>query len=1517
MDAISDPEQLQDGRAIRAHSPLATGLYRPEDERDACGVGFIADRSGHPTRDVVSKALTAVSCLAHRGAVGCDPHTGDGAGLMTQIPRMFFARVCAEIGIALPRMGMLGVGMLFLPTEAELRRQCLAIVTESAQERGFRVWGVRDVPTDSLACGAAARSTLPHVAQVFVTASFVPADASAFERDLYVLRRIIERRVLLLNLPKDQTFYVCSLSGRTLVYKGMLLSEQLPIFFPDLSQPDFISAIAVFHQRFSTNTTPTWERAHPYRLIAHNGEFNTLRGNVAWMKARERSMQSSVLGDDIAQIRPILDERGSDTAIFDNSLELLLRAGRSLPHALAMMMPEAWENHAELSQELRDFYAYHSSLMEPWDGPACVVFSDGIKVGAALDRNGLRPSRFTITHSGLVVLASEAGVLDIPAIDVARKGRLRPGDMLVVDISTGEVRENDAIKARLAKKRPFGEWFRTRAMTPEALPEPPFPDEPPEQADTLVRRQRLFGYSQEDLRLLLAEMATTGKEPVGSMGNDTPLAVLSERPQLLYQYFKQAFAQVTNPPIDPIREALVMSLRTRVGHMGNLLDDDPHACRQIMLESPVLPTAVYHRLARLNLPGLQAVTFSTVFDPTRRPEALQSAVSRLCYEVETAVFAGSTVIILSDRASGKGAAPIPALLATSAVHHHLVRQGLRTSCSLVVDSGEVWEVMHYCLLLGYGASAIHPYLSYQTILSLAAGGMLAGTDPASALENYSVAINQGILKVMTKMGISVLQSYRGAQVFEAIGLSREFVDRYFTDTPTRLSGIGLEEVTRDIVRRHEYAFDADLELSEPLEQQGRYQWRRQGEFHMYSPETIGLLQHAVRSGSYDVFRKFAAKADNADDRFATLRGLFEFQGHDPIPLESVEPVESIVRRFKTGAMSLGSISREAHENLAIATNRIGARSNTGEGGEDPERYFDERRSAIKQVASGRFGVTIDYLVHCDEIQIKMAQGAKPGEGGQLPGHKVDDYIARIRCSTPGVGLISPPPHHDIYSIEDLAQLIHDLKCANPTARISVKLVSEVGVGTIAAGVAKAKAHTILISGYSGGTGASPLTSIHHAGAPWELGLAETHQALVASGLRDRVRLEVDGQLKTGRDVVIACLLGAEEFGFGTAALVAQGCVLMRVCHLNTCPVGIATQDPVLRKRFAGQPEHVIHYFMFVATHTRSLMAELGFRTVDEMVGQVNRLKVRTDVKNPKAKSLDLSVLLHEFGPQAGPLHHRAPHAGPEGHVLDHGLVVFAEPALSHGIPVDVELPIRNVHRSVGTLLSSEIARRVGGRTLPDALIRFRFQGAAGQSFGAFLASGVELWLEGEANDYVGKGMTSGRIIVYPPKDAAYLAEENTVVGNVTLYGATGGELYVRGQAGERFAVRNSGAMAVVEGLGDHGCEYMTGGLVIVLGGVGRNFAAGMSGGYAFVFDRDGLFKNKCNKDMVDIEPVDEEDAAMLRRWIMRHREFTDSAVAWRLLRAWPTESQRFKKVFPKELRRALSEQSSRVAASVA
>jgi glutamate synthase (NADPH/NADH) large chain len=1477
-----------------------TGLYDPTYQRDACGFGFVARVDGRPTRETVEEGLEVLCNLDHRGASGSDPETGDGAGILLQVPDAFLRRECASLGLELPPAGGYGAGVLFEFGD-ERETGCEGTLERIVAEEGQRFLGWRDVPVEPDAAGELAQSVMPRIRQFFVENRI--EDEGAFERKLYVIRRRLHKEA-------EGGCYVTSLSARTLVYKGLLKGKQVMGFYPDLRDPAVSSALALVHSRFSTNTLGTWDLAHPYRYVAHNGEINTLRGNINWMRARESRLESPLFGEDIKKISPIVQPDQSDSATFDNALELLYLAGRSLPHAVAMMMPEAWENDDLMDEERRAFYEYHSALMEPWDGPAAIAFTDGKVIGATLDRNGLRPARYSVTRDGRVVMASEDGALRVPAEDIVERWRLQPGKMLVVDTEKHEVLHDDEVKKPLFARKPYKQWIEEGEIHLDELPEAA-PNGRNETA-SLFERQLAFGYTNEDLRIILAPMAQDGKEADGSMGTDTPLAVLSERPQLLFSYFKQLFAQVTNPPIDPLREELVMSLNMSLGPEQNLFDETPEHCRQISLTGPILRAADLEKIRHLSSEPFRSTTLPMLF-PASEEGGLEKALEGLCERAEKEVQDGSTVLVLSDRGVDAEQAPIPSLLATAAVHHHLVRAGIRTRTTLIVETAEVREGHHFALLVGYGATAVNPYLAFETIEDMVETGLIGDVTPEEATKNFVKAIEKALLKIISKMGISTLFSYCGAQIFEVVGLSDEVVEKYFTRTPSRIGGIGLEEIGEEVLQRHRRAFAKIEDGPEELEVGGEYQFRIQGPPHMWNQHSIPPLQRAVETGSFETYKEYSDYFNERSENLFTLRGLLDIR-RDPIPLEEVEPAKEIVKRFSTGAISFGSISKETHETLAIAMNRIGGKSNTGEGGEDSERYTpdltgDIRRSAIKQVASGRFGVTTEYLVNSDMLQIKMAQGSKPGEGGQLPGHKVSEDIARVRYSTPGVGLISPPPHHDIYSIEDLAQLIHDLKNANPYAMVSVKLVAAEGVGTIAAGVAKAKADHITISGHDGGTGASPLSSIKFAGLPWELGIAEAQQVLVENDLRGKIVLQTDGQMKTGRDVVMAALLGAEDFAFSTAPLVATGCIMMRVCHLNTCPVGIATQDPELRKRFTGTPEHVVNFFFFVAEEIRQLMAELGFRTFEEMVGRSDKLVAREDIEHWKAKEVDLSAILYR--PKAGEdvaIHHAEEQDHHLHDSMDNELIERCERALENKENVRFSTPIENTRRTVGGRLSGEVARRYGEVGLPDGTIRIDFEGVAGQSFGAWLTRGITFDLQGTTNDYVGKGLSGGRIAVYPSENVAYDPGNSIVVGNVALYGATDGEAYFRGFAGERFAVRNSGAETVVEGVGEHGCEYMTGGVVVVLGPTGRNFAAGMSGGIAYILDEEDCFEKLYNPEMVDLEAVDsEESISHLRGLIERHLHWTGSTAAERVLENWEEMLPRFVKVMPKDLKRVLQE----------
>jgi glutamate synthase (ferredoxin) len=1492
--------------------PQKQGLYDPRYEHDACGVGFVVNIKGEQSHQIVEQALTVLENLDHRGACGCEENTGDGAGILMQVPHTFFQDVCDGLGFSLPKPGHYGVGMLFLPPEREHRLQCERILADIVRSEGQEVMGWRKVPTDNFYLGETAKACEPFVRQIFIRRNPALKDDLAFERKLYVIRRRAENAIRYGNAPGGEFFYVSSMSSRTLVYKGMLTPRQVSTFYPDLSEPEVETAIAVIHSRFSTNTFPSWERAHPYRYLIHNGEINTLRGNENWMHARQAMLASELFGDDLPKVFPIIQPDGSDSTKFDNCLEFLALSGRSLPHAMMMMIPEPWENHESMDAKKRAFYEYHNCLMEPWDGPASIGFTDGTVVGAVLDRNGLRPSRYYVTKDDLVIMASEVGVLEVPAEQVLEKRRLQPGRMFLVDTNEGRIISDEEIKEQMAAAHPYRAWLDKHHVYFDRLPDLQ-DEEPTYDHQATLQRLQAFGYSFEDLKVNIGPMAQNGIQPIGSMGTDTPLAVLSDKPQLLYNYFKQLFAQVTNPPIDPIREELITATTLTLGAEGNLIQPTPESCQQLRLSTPILKNAELTKLRRTSLPGVKVETLPIFFTPAGGPAALEQALEALFQAADLAIEKGATILILSDKGVDRTHAPIPALLASAGLHHHLIRTGARTRVGLVLESGEPREVHHFCLLLGYGAQAINPYLAFECLNDMIQEGMLPNLTYPVAVKGYIKAVSKGVVKVMAKMGISTIKSYCGAQIFEALGLSQDLVDKYFTWTPSRIGGIGLEQVAHEAQQQHAKAFPEIPLNGHTLEVYGQYQYRKDGELHLFNPRTIHLLQKACRTNDYAVFKEYSKLIDDQSERMATLRGLMALKtGATPIPLEEVESAEEIVKRFKTGAMSYGSISKEAHETLAIAMNRLGGKSNTGEGGEDPARYVrdpngDSRNSAIKQVASGRFGVTSYYLTQARELQIKMAQGAKPGEGGELPGRKVYPWIAKVRLSTPGVGLISPPPHHDIYSIEDLAQLIHDLKNANQDARISVKLVSEVGVGTIAAGVAKGHADVVLISGHDGGTGASPQTSIKHAGLPWELGLAETHQTLVLNNLRSRIAVETDGQLKTGRDVAIAALLGAEEFGFATTALVAMGCIMMRVCHLDTCPVGVATQNPELRKKFMGDPSYIVNFMRFIAQELREYMAQLGFRAVNEMVGHSEKIEMRRAIEHWKAKGLDLSALLYQ--PEVSADVGRYCQI-PQNHGLENALDVqtlldLATPALERQEKVKAKLPLRNTNRVVGTILGSEVTRRFGPEGLPEDMLHFHFEGSAGQTFGGFVPKGVTLELEGDANDYFGKGLSGGKIILYPPEGSTFAPEENIIVGNVAFYGATNGEAYIRGMAGERFCVRNSGVRAVIEGVGDHACEYMTGGCVVVIGATGRNFAAGMSGGIAYVLDEDGSFKNRCNLETVALERLNERDMSDVEELLKRHAVHTHSERAWQILALWEETAPKFVKVFPKDYQRML------------
>ncbi len=1466
---------------------------------------------GRKSHEIIRQGLSILINLNHRGACGCEVNTGDGAGILLQMPHTFLEEACHDARIQLPGPGEYGAGMVFLPQEKSARRKCEQIVERIVADEGQRFLGWRTVPTSNASLGATAKASEPFMRQVFIGRDTNLKDDLAFERKLFIIRKRAVNEVRAAGFKGSHVFYVASLSYKTLVYKGMLLTEQVEEYYPDLANPAMETALALVHSRFSTNTFPSWERAHPYRYLAHNGEINTLRGNINWMHARQAMFEANLFGSDTKKILPIVDTNGSDSSMFDNCLELLVLGGRSLPHAIMMMIPEPWANHESMSEQKKAFYEYHSCLMEPWDGPASIAFTDGVRIGAVLDRNGLRPSRYYVTKDDLVIMASEVGVLEVAPDRILHKGRLQPGRMFLIDTEEGRIVADEEIKHKIATEHPYAQWIEQHMIPLANLPL--INQQTGPSHETVLQRQQAFGYTFEDLRIIMSPMARDGVEPVGSMGTDTPLAVLSDKPQLLYNYFKQLFAQVTNPPIDCIREEIVTSAETTIGSERNLLDPKAESCRLIELKTPILTNEELAKLQYISEPGFKAITLPIIFRAAEGANGLQEAMESICRDASRAIGEGANILILSDRGTNREFAPVPALLAVSGLHHHLIREGTRTRVGLVLESGEPREVHHFSLLIGYGCGAINPYLAFETIDDMIAQGLLPNVDSKTARKNYVKAAVKGVVKVISKMGISTIQSYRGAQVFEAIGLNEGVINKYFTWTPSRVGGISLDVIAREALLRHEHAFPPIAVQGPTLDPGGHYQWRHDGEFHLFNPQTVHKLQLACRTGSFKTFKEYSASVNDQSKRLCTLRSLLELKGDKPIAIEDVEPVEAIMKRFKSGAMSYGSISKEAHEALAIAMNRIGGKSNTGEGGEDPARYElepngDSKNSAIKQVASGRFGVTSLYLVNAQELQIKMAQGAKPGEGGQLPGGKVYPWIAKVRHATPGVGLISPPPHHDIYSIEDLAELIHDLKNANHRARISVKLVSEVGVGTVAAGVAKAHADVVLISGYDGGTGASPQTSIKHAGIPWELGLAETHQTLVLNNLRSRIAVETDGQLKTGRDVVVAALLGAEEFGFATAPLVALGCIMMRVCHLNTCPVGVATQNPSLRKNFTGDPGHAVNFMRFIAQEVRELMAQLGFRSMEEMIGRTDRLEAKHAIDHWKARGLDLTSILHQpkVAANVGRFRQIAQDHGLEKALDNTLLLKLCEPALERSEPVRATLPIRNVHRVVGTIVGSELTRRFGVEGLPEDTIRIHFKGSAGQSFGAFMPKGMTFILEGDANDYVGKGLSGGKIVVYPPESSTFVPEDNIIIGNVAFYGATSGEAYIGGMAGERFCVRNSGINAVVEAVGDHGCEYMTGGKVVILGQTGRNFAAGMSGGIAYVLDETGDFHKRCNQQMVALEKVQAgQELDELHTMIQRHAEYTQSERARKLLALWDQTAPKFVKVMPKDYKRML------------
>ncbi|MDK2812628.1 MAG: glutamate synthase large chain, partial [Petrotoga sp.] len=1489
------------------------GLYDPKFEHDACGVGLVASTKGIKSHEIVDQSLTVLKNMAHRGARGRGENDGDGAGLLLQLPHDFLLNVSKHLGFILPNQSEYAVGMIFCPRDKTLTNIFKQQFEKIVNNQGQKVIGWRDVPINKAFVGPTALKSMPSFLQVFIAKNPTLKSGIEFERKLYLIRKKSEKEIKIPHTDEDKNFYIASLSSKTIVYKGMLTAEQLKYFFPDLTDPLFKSAFSIVHSRFSTNTFPSWERAHPYRYMVHNGEINTIIGNVNWMKARQSKVSTDIFGENINDIFPIIDEDGSDSAMFDNNLEFLYLSGRSLPHSIMMMIPEPWENNQTMDAEKKAFYEFHSCLMEPWDGPAAIIFTDGTKVGATLDRNGLRPLRYYITDDELI-LASEAGVLEIPPQKILSKGRITPGNILLLDIDKGRILNNEEIKRSIVSEKPYFSWVQENIVNLEDLPEHPKRGNTEIDNLSLTTKQKCFGYTFEDIEMIIEPMVMDASDPVGAMGDDTPLAVLSERPKLLYEYFKQLFAQVTNPPIDAIREKIVTSTHLYIGSEGNLIDPSSISCRQIKIKNPILTNDEMEKIKNIDLEGFKAITLPILYKVKDGEDGLKTAIANLFQKADSAINDGANILILTDKGINQDYAPIPALLAVSGMHHHLVRRENRTEIGIILESAKPREVHHFCALLSYGASAINPYLTYESIESLVNKGYIKGLKYEEAVQRYRDASLKGIQKVLSKLGISTLQGYQGAQTFEIVGIKKSIVDQFFTGTTSQVEGIGLKEIAQEVSKRHSNAFD-HINKGSVLNSEGLIKWRAKGEYHLYNPESIYYLQNAVKNNDYELFKKFSQSIVDEDAKLYSLRSLFEFNFDKTkaIPIDEVEPVESIVKRFKTGAMSFGSISQEAHEAIAIAMNRIGAKSNTGEGGEDSNRFAKERNgdsknSSIKQVASGRFGVTINYLNNAQEIQIKIAQGAKPGEGGELPGKKVYPWVAKVRNSIPGVTLISPPPHHDIYSIEDLAELIYDLKNANRNARINVKLVSKSGVGTIAAGVAKAGADVILISGFDGGTGASPRTSIRHAGLPWELGLAETHQTLVMNKLRDRVTLETDGKLLTGKDIVIAALLGAEEFGFATIVLVALGCVMMRVCNLDTCPVGIATQNPELRKNFKGDPQYVVNLMYFLASEVREYMGKLGFRTVSEMVGRVDKLKQKEIKSHWKAHSIDLSKLLHKpeiknysFSQYPKPINNGL------SDTLDiTKLLPICQNALENGEKIEATLDIKNVNRTVGTILGSEIIKRYGEEGLPEDTIKINFKGSAGQSFGAFIPKGETLILEGDSNDYIAKGLSGGKIIVYPPKNSRFNAEENVIVGNVALYGATSGEIYISGLVGERFAVRNSGATAVVEGVGEHGCEYMTGGKVVILGKTGRNFAAGMSGGIAYVYDKDNSFESKCNKDTVLLEKVeDENEESEIKELIKKHYEYTSSNVAKNILVNWEKAKERFVKVIPKDYKRMM------------
>lgn len=1492
--------------------PPKQGLYDPAFEHDSCGVGFVAHLKGQKSHKIILDGLQILENLTHRGATGSDPLTGDGAGILIQMPDAFLRKECAKIDINLPNEGDYAVGNVFLPHVLEPRNTVKKWFAQVLKEEGQELLGWRDVPCDNKQIGHVAASVEPTIRQVIIGRG-KDTSRDAFDRKLYVIRKILHNKVWGSNLSQRSYCYCCSLSSKTLLYKGQLMSEQVALYYKDLADPDMVSALAMVHSRYSTNTFPTWALAQPFRMICHNGEINTLRGNFNWMRARENKFISDVFGEDIKKIFPISEEGASDSAIFDNTFELMVLAGREMPHVIMMMIPEAWSGHESMSEEKKAFYEYNSCLMEPWDGPASIAFTDGTSIGAVLDRNGLRPSRYLITKDDYVVMASETGVLDIAPDNVLLKGRLQPGKVFLVDTAAGRIIDDKELKDRYISKNPYSQWLKDNVVDIDDLPQPEKKDDMDDKE--LLEKHKAFGYTTEFLKVLFKPMFVEGKEAIGSMGCDTPLAVLSDKPQLLYNYFKQLFAQVTNPPVDPIREEVIMAEDVMLGAEGNLLAEKQEQCQRLRLKRPIITNNELAKICNIDKPGLKTAIIDATFKLSSGPEGIEISMEEVFEKADAAIEDGCTILVLTDRGVDKDNVAIPSLIACAGLHHYLIRRGLRTNVSIVIETGEARSMHHYALLIGYGANAINPYLVYETVKNHIKKGLLPENLVYSkVVENYLHSTRSGLLKIISKMGISTIQSYCGAQIFESVGLNKEIIEKYFTATPSRIGGIGIKELTEETIRRHLEGYPKAGVFDEQLDIGGYYRWRKQGEHHQLNPETISTLQHAVRTGNYELYKKFASLCNEKETNLSTIRHLVSFKKRKAISIDEVEPVSEIVKRFATGAMSFGSISREAHETLAIAMNQLGGFSNTGEGGEKTERFKDQRRSKVKQVAQGRFGVTIEYLANADQLQIKMAQGAKPGEGGHLPGHKVSKEIADTRHTTPGVGLISPPPHHDIYSIEDLSQLIHDLKNSNPKADISVKLVAEMGVGTVAAGVSKGKADHLLISGYGGGTGASPQTSIKHAGLPMELGIAEAQQVLVMNDLRGRIKVQTDGQIKTGRDVVVAGMFGADEFGFATIALVSMGCVMLRKCHLNACSVGIATQDPDLRKNFKGKVEHVVNYFTFVAQEVREIMAELGIRKFEDLIGRVDYLETRDVLDHWKAKGIDLSDILHK--PDV-PDYIAIRNIGKQDHglekALDHELIKKSKRAIEDKQPISLEMPIKNTNRTVGTMLSYEIASRYGLEGLKDDTIKVKFRGSAGQSFGAFLSKGITFEIEGDSNDYVGKGLSGGKIIIYPSKRSTFVAEENVLIGNVVLYGAIKGEAYFRGIAGERFCVRNSGARTVVEGIGDHGCEYMTGGRTVVLGRIGRNFAAGMSGGIAYVWDVDKDFRGKCNMEMVELFSVEKQgDIDELKGMIKAHYKYTDSLVAKGILDNWDSVLPQFVKVFPVDYRKALEEEQARV-----